>query len=401
MDLDDFRSVLKDTGVDVWDFIDTAISVACADYGEELKDRRDGIVARLYATTVPRCRNCDLEAPRSNGTDKEKKIKSLEANASIEKEMSSHDGIGASPSTPESINREEDPDRTNDLSIDSEQSRILAIKERLEVPDQMCLFGLVFDCVVFFFSRKILWSIFSKLFRTWILPSKLSRQEKKRRRSRSIKFPLFAAISAILAIEIIIDLFGFFRFQETDIGRHVNSLRKHPSTEVRKLVKQLVRKWKDLVDEWVKLNTSGQTAASTIIADGDSPRQMPAKSIHNGNQVLDFGYSPNHHHTDESSGFSKQTPVMDGKGAASRRDVQTKKSQSPISCTTANKQKESKEIDLDKLASARKRLHENYQEAQNAKKQRTIQKLDLHDLPKPSKNSFFARNKGGVQARQW
>lgn len=137
MDLDDFRSVLKDTGVDVWDFIDTAISVACADYGEELKHRRDGIVARLYATTVPRCRNCDLEAPRSNGTDKEKKIKSLEADASIEKEMSSHDGIGASPSTPESINREEDPDRTNDLSIDSEQSRILAIKEHLEVPDQV------------------------------------------------------------------------------------------------------------------------------------------------------------------------------------------------------------------------------------------------------------------------
>lgn len=109
----------------------------------------------------------------------------------------------------------------------------------------MCLFGLVFDCVVFFFSRKILWSIFCKLFRTWILPSKLSRQE-KRRRSRSIKFPLFAAISAISAIEIIIDPFGFFRFQETDIGRHVNSLRKHPSTEVRKLVKQLVR--------WIECN---------------------------------------------------------------------------------------------------------------------------------------------------
>ncbi|XXG78134.1 hypothetical protein AAC387_Pa08g2141 [Persea americana] len=346
MDLDDFRSVLKDTGVDVWDFIDTAISVACADYGEELKHRRDGIVARLYATTVPRCRNCDLEAPRSNGTDKEKKIKSLEADASIEKEMSSHDGIGASPSTPESINREEDPDRTNDLSIDSEQSRILAIKEHLEVPDQ-------------------------------------------------------PEDSLVNLLQTLSDMdITFKALKETDIGRHVNSLRKHPSTEVRKLVKQLVRKWKDLVDEWVKLNTSGQTAASTIIADGDSPRQMPAKSIHNGNQVLDFGYSPSHHHN-ESSGFSKQTPVVDGKGAASRRDVQTKKSQSPISCTTANKQKESKEIDLDKLASARKRLHENYQEAQNAKKQRTIQKLDLHDLPKPSKNSFFARNKGGVQARQW
>ncbi|KAJ0831524.1 putative transcription factor IIS, TFIIS/LEDGF domain superfamily [Helianthus annuus] len=31
---------------------------------------------------------------------------------------------------------------------------------------------------------------------------------------------------------------------------------KHPSNEVRGLVKQLVRKWKDLVDEWVGLNNS-------------------------------------------------------------------------------------------------------------------------------------------------
>ena len=29
--------------------------------------------------------------------------------------------------------------------------------------------------------------------------------------------------------------------QETDIGRHVNGLRKHPSAEVRRLVKQLIR----------------------------------------------------------------------------------------------------------------------------------------------------------------
>ncbi|KAK8450061.1 hypothetical protein SEVIR_7G304400v4 [Setaria viridis] len=39
--------------------------------------------------------------------------------------------------------------------------------------------------------------------------------------------------------------------QETDIGRHVNGLRKHPSGEVRQLVKLLVRKWKEIVDDWV------------------------------------------------------------------------------------------------------------------------------------------------------
>ncbi|GMP58483.1 hypothetical protein CsSME_00022133 [Camellia sinensis var. sinensis] len=37
--------------------------------------------------------------------------------------------------------------------------------------------------------------------------------------------------------------------KETNIGRHVNHLWKNPSNDVRRLVKQLVRKWKDLVDE--------------------------------------------------------------------------------------------------------------------------------------------------------
>jgi hypothetical protein len=67
MDVDDFRAVLESCGVDVWTFIETAISVAAADYGAELKSQRDGIVERLYAGATsasasgeqPRCRNCD------------------------------------------------------------------------------------------------------------------------------------------------------------------------------------------------------------------------------------------------------------------------------------------------------------------------------------------------------
>nr|POE90427.1 putative mediator of rna polymerase ii transcription subunit 26c [Quercus suber] len=54
--------VLKTSGVDVWTFIETAILVASMDYGSELKQRRDGIVERLYATTAPFqscCQICD------------------------------------------------------------------------------------------------------------------------------------------------------------------------------------------------------------------------------------------------------------------------------------------------------------------------------------------------------
>ena len=87
-----------------------------------------------------------------------------------------------------------------------------------------------------------------------------------------------------------------------------------------------------------------------------------------------------------------------------------------------------KDVDSEKLASARKRLQENYKEAENglliffsastlilldssiwayaeavcvcvlyfgeAKRQRTIQVMDIHEIPKP-KNAFFGKNKGG------
>ncbi|KAH7289050.1 hypothetical protein KP509_31G055300 [Ceratopteris richardii] len=38
----------------------------------------------------------------------------------------------------------------------------------------------------------------------------------------------------------------------TDIGREVNKFRKHSSVHVRNLVKQLVRTWKGIVDEWAR-----------------------------------------------------------------------------------------------------------------------------------------------------
>ncbi|XP_052110925.1 probable mediator of RNA polymerase II transcription subunit 26c isoform X1 [Arachis duranensis] len=78
-------------------------------------------------------------------------------------------------------------------------------------------------------------------------------------------------------------VFGF-SLQETDIGRHVNQLRKHSSNGVRRLVKLLVRKWKEIVDEWVRLNQSGGTAS--LMADGDSPQ---LKITQNGHHQLFLG----------------------------------------------------------------------------------------------------------------
>lgn len=353
MDLDDFRSILETAGVDVWTFIDTAILVASLDYATELKERRDKIVERLYATCIAsRCRNCDF----GNGA------------VDVNKEISrgQHDEVKAaqqaSPSTPHSVNGDDDIDIENDNDIidpygglfDDEQKRILEIKEHLEDPDQS-------------------------------------------------EDALIDLLQSLADMDI-----TFKALKETDIGRHVNQLRKHSSNDVRKLVKHLVRKWKDIVDEWVKLNQPGELASSAMM-DGDSPQQ---KIPQNGNhQVPDFAYSPNPHNgssgsdknNSEPERKSKQAPLP-RKEALSSRPPQSASPAAPHSVQRPREQKESRESTFDadsRLASARKRLQENYKREENAKRQRTIQVMDIHEIPKP-KNAFFGKNKGGSsQGRHW
>ncbi|KAF5200956.1 Transcription elongation factor (TFIIS) family protein [Thalictrum thalictroides] len=360
MDLDDFRSILRNSGVDIWSLINTAISVASEDYRNEIRDRRDGIVEKLYASSpviLTRCETCNNQEP----------VKVVSGGTEIkEKESCSHEGKGGSPPTNQWINNnnnnneEEEEEEDEGMiygqrrrSMDDEQIKILDIKEQLEDPHQSE------DALVNF-------------------------------------------LQDLEDMDI-----TFKALKETDIGRHVNLLRKHPSSEVRRMVKQVVRKWKYLVDAWVKGSSPGQNAPSTFSADGDSPQQNPPRSIQNGHhQVPDFGYSPSPNTHNGSSGSEKNNSEPEPKRKViPRRQPQAKPSQSPQvsnSPVLPNKLKEQKNttIDPERLASARKRLHDNYQEAQNAKKQRTIQVMDLHDIPKP-KNSFFSKNKGGSQAKHW
>ncbi|KAK2656054.1 hypothetical protein Ddye_009106 [Dipteronia dyeriana] len=337
MDLDDFRSILDTAGVDVWTFIDTAILVASLDYAVELKQRRDMIVERLYATCIStRCRNCDFGGDKANNGF---------AFKVVEKER-------GSPSTPASINGDDDGD-DDDVDpygglFDDEQKRILDIKEHLEDPDQ---------------SEESLVDL----------------------------------LQSLADMDI-----TFKALKETDIGRHVNRLRKHSSNDVRRLVKHLVRKWKDIVDEWVKLNPPAGHETSALMVDGDSPQQKIPQNGHH--QVPDFAYSPNPQNGSSGSDKNNSEPERKPKSVIpARRETPIKPPQSaaphvPESVQRLREQhreREQKESnsDSERLALARKRLQANYKEAENAKRQRTIQVMDIHDIPKP-KNTFFGKNKG-------
>lgn len=138
MDLDDFRSILDSSGVDVWTFIDTAVLVASLDYGAELKQRRDKIVERLYAISISnRCRNCDF----SGGNTVEDGVVDVRVKETKDDETKEQ----KSPFTPGSDNEEEDDVDPYGGLFDDEQKRILEIKEQLEDPSQVYFFPTYFS----------------------------------------------------------------------------------------------------------------------------------------------------------------------------------------------------------------------------------------------------------------
>ncbi|WRX08394.1 Transcription factor IIS [Theobroma cacao] len=312
---------------------------------------------------VTQCRNCDFGERPSD----------YEVKADLKRESSHEDKRrGGSPNAPQSDNGDDELDPYGGL-FDDEQKKILEIKEHLEEPHQS-------------------------------------------------EDSLIDLLQSLADMDI-----TFQALKETDIGRHVNKLRKHSSNDVRRLVKQLVRKWKEIVDEWVRLNQPGELESSALM---DSPQQKPPQNGYH--QVPDFAYSPNPHNGSSGSDKNNSEPERKPKPIPPRNEPPPKPTYSaPVLQNRQREQKESN-FDSERLASARKRLQENYKEAENgliftfvpltifcsfvlilivfdlafcvlfeAKRQRTIQVMDIHELPKP-KNAFFGKNKGGSsQGRHW
>ncbi|KAL1540852.1 putative mediator of RNA polymerase II transcription subunit 26c isoform X2 [Salvia divinorum] len=352
MNPEEIRSILSRSGTEIWAFIKAAICVAGSDYADELRRRRHELVELLYAPESQICRNCNGDIRRhvvdhepyfpenicNNFNSSDNIDNSIKYDEDDENKKFINDSNNIkSPLTPESNlsgGEEEDGDAYGGL-FDDEQTKIFSIKEQLEDLNQSE------DTVV-------------------------------------------DLLQNLADMDI-----TFHALKDTDIGRHVNRLRKHSSNEVRRLVKQLVRKWKETVDEWVKVNQP--QATSNLIADGDSPQQSIPRNQQNGHhQVPDFGYSPNPRNE------PKPKPPQSG----ARREAPLRPPQSVPKSTSAPPNRAQREavMDDEKLNSARKRLQENYQEAKNAKKQRTIQVMDIHDIPKP-KNGFIAKNKGSFAGR--
>lgn len=126
MDLNMFRSFMEDSGLDVWTVMDMAITVACEDHEKELKNRRDGIIERLYAQAFSRCNSCVFNGSEGKETEK---IENFQSKQELQAEKM------------EDMNEEDD-----------HQKNILEIKNLLDDPTQVLFlfscFHLISVCIV-------------------------------------------------------------------------------------------------------------------------------------------------------------------------------------------------------------------------------------------------------------
>ncbi|KAL5720478.1 hypothetical protein ACHQM5_013145 [Ranunculus cassubicifolius] len=104
---------------------------------------------------------------------------------------------------------------------------------------------------------------------------------------------------------------------------------------------------------------------------------------------------------DTDSGFRKPSSKMESQQKANnemklqqRLDANRTTQRKPVSAQL-DKPKPSENLLDQKLENAKRKLHQGYQQAENAKKQRTIQVMDLQDLPKQS----FGSNSKSSQTR--
>ncbi|KAL3638931.1 hypothetical protein CASFOL_016838 [Castilleja foliolosa] len=285
MDLNEFRSFILESGLDIWTWINMSISVACADHENELKIRRDEIIQRLYAS---KCQNCDYQFSR----DSKCNFKEIE-------ECKQKEDVGFTANL-ELVNDEEDDD--------DEQKEILEIKILLDDQNQSegCLIDL---------------------------------------------------LQRLVGMET-----TFKTLKETDIGRHVSRLRKHSSNEVRRLVKILVRKWKETVDEWVRLNTPMDETT----------------------QLNDDKKSTNEAYNESNNNADAQN--------------------TSVSCyfTPPKEKVKHNQIESDKLGSVKRRLiDQNLQETQHAKKQRASEIMEFHNIPKLKNAVHASKNEGSFPVKYW
>ncbi|KAE8661191.1 Transcription elongation factor family protein, putative isoform 2 [Hibiscus syriacus] len=271
---------------------------------------------------------------------------------------------------------------------------------------------------------------------------------------------LFDSLRRLQLMELTVDV-----LKATEIGKVVNSFRRHSSKQTRHLAQTIIDGWKGLVDEWVSAteaivegtpeSMNPSVVDEEVVVEEEEglpsppldegaffatqPTSMELSQFFDGmdddgnpqsnaefKRNWDSGRKPSQENQTFSKGKkktssktnlgikddksqqmkrlepvakpnSKPSSINTGSGIPQKNNVEKKPNsepsllktpdkmavlKKPLSCQQ-DKLKTSDELSVQqKLEATKRKLQERYQQAENAKRKRTIQVMELHDLPK-------------------
>ncbi|CAH9105378.1 unnamed protein product [Cuscuta epithymum] len=388
--MDKWRDYFGSANSDIFGIIEHAIMVAAMDYPQEFQLRRDRIAEILFTCKVPRCSGCnkggDEKCKAVAGFDRESRSKESKSNVPLEMEVNVK--------------------QASNYSYDDAE----ALTDEIE--EQSLTVGEVFRI------KKVL--------------------DNYQDESESTLFDSLRRLQLMgLTVETL---------KVTEIGKSVNGLRKHGSKQIKQLVRTLIDDWKMMVDEWVNATTAitestPESGKASVVEEEDEEEGLPSPPLDEGAffttatmdisqffDGMDFDGNPQdsgefekNHENARKPPVRKQQLNDSNRPTAAPRDLKydTPKKQElvmknqasavfkPNTPSSAVEHKLQHKLDKSsnlpkradaphqnslktsdedsvkmKLEAAKRKLQERYQEAANAKKQRTVQVMELHDIPK-------------------
>ncbi|CAA0837405.1 Probable mediator of RNA polymerase II transcription subunit 26b [Striga hermonthica] len=390
--LDKWRDYFRTANSDIFDIIEKAIMVAASDCPYDFKMKRDSIAELLFACKITRCFGCErleLAVPGGGCPEKsEDKYKSgVEAGGSKDTKESKVNSSDICCNEDDDDVDDDDCDDVNHREVmemnvnrvrDDSYGDVEALNDEIEEESQF--YGEVLRIKDVLDNHK----------------------------DESDSF-LFDSLRKLQLMPLSVET-----LKATEIGKSVNIMRKHGSAEIRNLARSLIEEWKIMVDSWVDATKAIADAeirpesVKTSVVEDEEEEGLPSPPLDEGaffttptsmelsQQKLFTPFSDprNCGELNKNRENGRNKPNVDKtyvrmpkiEQCRNRETVLKKPSQAqalPKPSRPLGSQRGPVSVHM-KLEVAKRKLQERYQEAENAKKQRTIQVVELRDLPKQS-----------------